>query len=304
MANSSLIKFAHFFSLAASFLIICLPGAAEPQNRFDVVTFCCDCPIENHLCEPQFDALNWQATNGHYLAMGSDAHQNQILSQGNHLAIYYNVFNDGYQRMTAAEKAASIEEYAQSNFTHTGARPEWIILNEISAGRWPVDVAYRKWVVQIVADLKNKYHLSPVLCAPFERPGAHAEDWRAIATNACIGIECYLGGKAIKGQSFSTNWCEGRYRASKEKYMRLGVPPNRLFLVEDFANTENAADKTWGRQGVSPEDWDRAIAVRSAASHKVGFAGFIGYGWSGDGMKAPDEELVHFENIYRAQDLP
>jgi hypothetical protein len=206
MANFRLNKFAHFFPLAASFLICFSMGAAEPQNRFDVVTFCCDCPIENHLCDPQFDALNWQAANGHYLAMGSDAHQNQIISQGNHLAIYYNVFNDGSEKMTAIEKAASIEEYARSRFTHTGGRPQWIILNEISAGRWPVDSTYRKWVVQLITDLKNKYGLSPVLCAPFERPGAHAEDWQAIATNACIGIECYLGGKAIKDHAFSTNW--------------------------------------------------------------------------------------------------
>jgi hypothetical protein len=290
--------------LTACVMVAGLSAAAALQNRFDVVTFCCDCPIENHLCEPQFDALNWPEKSGHYLAMGSDEHRNQIVSRGNQLAVYYNVFNDGCERMTAVEKAADIKKYAQTRFTHTGMRPEWIILNEISAGKWPVDAAYRKWVVEVVSVLKNKYGFSVVLCAPFERPAAHAQDWRAIATNACVGIECYLGGKAIREHGFSTNWCEAQYRASKDKYMHLGVPPSRLYLVEDFANTENAPDKTWGRQGVSPEDWDRAITVRSAASHKVGFAGFIGYGWSGDAMKVPDEELVHFENIYRAQILP
>jgi hypothetical protein len=156
----------------------------------------------------------------------------------------------------------------------------------------------------VVSILHNKDHLSVVLCAPFERPGAHAEDWRAVAANATIGIECYLGGKTIKDHGFSTNWCEAQYRASKEKYMHLGIPANRLFLVEDFAHTEDAPDKTLGRQGVAVEDWDRAITVRSAASNKVGFAGFISYGWSGDAMKVPDEELVHFENTYRAQIMP
>jgi hypothetical protein len=279
-------------------------ATAALQNRFDVVTFCCDCPIENHLCEPQFDALNWQSENGHYLAMGSDAHRNQIIARGNQLAVYYDVFNDGYEKMTAVEKADGIEDYAQTRFTHTGARPEWLILNEISAGRWPVDAAYRKWVAEVVSILNDKDHFSVVLCAPFERPGAHAEDWQAVAANACIGIECYLGGKVIKDHAFSATWCEAQYRASKEKYMHLGVPSDRLFLVEDFANTENAADKTWGREGVSAEDWDKAIMVRSAASHKVGFAGFIGYGWSGDGMKVPDDELIHFENTYKTQLLP
>ncbi|HEX3627994.1 MAG TPA: hypothetical protein VH280_21495 [Verrucomicrobiae bacterium] len=285
-------------------LSACLPCAAKLQNHFDVVTFCCDCSIENHLCEPQFDALNWQAKNGHYLAMGSDAHRNQIVARGNQLAIYYNFFNDGKGKgMTAVEKASIIGKYAQS-FTHTGARPDWIILNEISAGRWPVDAAYRKWVVQVVSILRNEDHLSVVLCAPFRRPGEHAEDWRAVTTNAWIGIECYLGGKTIKEHGFSTNWCEAQYRESKEKYMRLGIPAGRLFLVEDFANTEDAPDKTWGRQGVSAEDWDKAITVRSAGSKKVGFAGFVGYGWSHDAMKAPDEDLIRFENTSRAQSLP
>jgi hypothetical protein len=278
-------------------------ASAALQNHFDVVTFCCDCPIENHFCEPQFDALNWQAKSGHYLAMGSDAHRNEIIARGNQLAVYYNFFNNG-EKMTAVEKAAVIAKYAQTGFTHTGARPDWIILNEISAGRWPVDAAYRKWVVDAVSILKNKDNFSVILCAPFERPGAHAADWRAVAENATIGIECYLSGQAIKDHDFSTNWCESQYRESKEKYMRLGVPANRLFLVEDFANTEIAPGVTWGRQGVSAEDWDRAITVRSAASDKVGFGGFIGYGWSHDAMKAPDNDLIHFENTYKAQFLP
>lgn len=285
-------------------MITSLSAPAAPEYHFDVVTLCCDCPVENHLCEPQFDALNWPGAGSHFIAMGSDAHRNQLVARGNQLAIYYDVFNAGFGTMTAAEKAAVIEKYAQSGFTRTGARPSWIVLNEISAGRWPADAAYRKWAVAVVSILKNKDKFSVILCAPFQRPGAHPEDWQAIAANARIGIECYLSGKAIKDAGFSTNWCETQYRTSKEKYMRLGVPPDRLFLVEDFANTENAPDRTWGRQGVSAEDWDRAIAVRSAASHRVGFIGFIGYGWSGDRMKAPDAELIHFEEIYRTQTLP
>lgn len=304
MANLGLSKIVRSLSITAGSLLACLPCAAALQNRFDVVTFCCDCPIENHLCQPQFDALNWRAQNGHYLAMGTDAHRNQIRSQGNQLAIYYDVFNDGYPKMTAMDKANSIEEYAETRFTHAGARPEWIILNEISASRWPTDAAYRDWVARVVGILNLKYNFSVVLCAPFARPGAHAKDWRMVAANAEIGIECYLGGKAIKDHGFSTNWCEAQYRASKEKYMQMGVPSDSLFLVEDFSNTESAPDKTWGRQGVSAGDWDRAITVRSAAAHQVGFAGFIGYGWSGDAMKVPDEELVHFENTYRSQILP
>jgi hypothetical protein len=299
MGYFALNKFVQYTTI--SLLFACLSSSAALQNHFDVVTFCCDCPIENHLCEPQFDALNWQSKNGHYLAMGADAHRNQIVARGNQLAVYYDVFNDGSERMTDAEKAAVIAKYAQTRFTHTGARPDWLILNEISAGRWPVDAAYRKWVVGVVSILKNKANFSVVLCAPFRRPAEHAADWQAVTASATIGIECYLSGQAIKDHGFSTNWCESQYRESKEKYMRMAVPANRLFLVEDFANTENAPDRPWGRQGVSAEDWDKAITVRSAGSDKVGFAGFVGYGWSGDRMKLSDEELIRFENTYRAQ---
>ena len=248
--------------------------------------------------------MNWPATNGHYLAMGSDGHRSEITDRGNDLAIYYDVFNDGAEKLTAAEKAATIENYAQSRFTRTGPRPQWLILNEISAGKWPMDAAYRKWAADVVSTLHTKYNFSVVLCAPFQRPGAHAEDWRAVAANANIGIECYLSGKAIRDHGFSTNWCETQYRIAKQKYLRLGVPADRLFLVEDFSNTEDMPDKTWGRQGVSPDDWARAIAVRSAALHKVGFAGFISYAWSKNAMKASDKDLIDFENIYKAQVLP
>jgi hypothetical protein len=289
---------------AIVFFITFSTFAAPLPNRFDVVTFNCGGPVEDHFCESQFDIINWRAADGHYLAMGSDEHRAQITARGNGLAIYYDVFNDGSEKVTAAQKAASIEAYAQSRFTKTGPRPNWLILNEISAGKWPADAAYRKWVADVISILHNQYKFSVVLCAPFQRPAAHAEDWQAIATNAYIGIECYLSGKAIKEHGFSTNWCEAQYRAAKDKYTHLGVPFDHLFLVESFANTEDAADRPWGRQGVSLEDWDKAIAVRSAALHTVGFPGFISYACSKNRMKVSDEELIHFESIYKAQVLP
>ena len=285
-------------------LLCTLSAQAALENRFDIETFCCECTVENHFCEPQFEALNWHATNGHYLVMGSDSHREQIAAQGNALAIYYDVFNEGCEKMTAAEKADAIEKYSQKHFTSTGPRPQWIILNEISASKWPTNAAYRKWVVDVLSALKNKYKYSAVLCAPFDRPAAHPEDWQAVAANAYVGIECYLSGKAIEEHKFSPAWCETQYRISKNKYAHLGVPADRLFLVEHFANTEDAPDRKWGRQGVTREEWDKAITIRSAALHKVGFAGFMSYCWSKNRMKVSDEELIHFENTYRAQTLP
>ena len=291
--------------LVAAMLLraLCAPVTAL-VNRFDIETFNCAGPVTNHFCDPQFDVLNWPSTNGHYLVMGSDAHRAEITARGNELAIYYNVFNEGYEKMTAAEKAASIEAYSQAKFTTTGPRPQWIILNEISAGRWPTNSAYRKWAVEVISTLKNKYKYSIVLCAPFDRPAAHPEDWQAVAANACIGIECYLSGKAIKAHGFSADWCETQYRISKDKYGHLGVPVTRLFLIEHFANTEDARDRPWGRQGVTRDEWDKAIAVRSAALRKVGFAGFMSYCWSKNRMKVSDDELIHFEQTYKNQVLP
>ena len=290
--------------LFAVFALSAVCAHAAVENRFDIETFECPGTITNHFCNPQFEALNWHATNGHYLVMGSDSHRQQITAQGNALAIYYDVFNQDYEKLTAAEKADAIEKYSQKHFTKTGPRPQWIILNEISANKWPTNATYRKWVVEVLSTLKTKYKHSAILCAPFSRPGMHSEDWQAVAANAYIGVECYLSGKAIKEHSFSPDWCGTQYRISKTKYTRLGVPAERLFLCEHFANTEDAPDRKWGRQGVTREEWDKAIVVRGAALHKVGFAGFMSYCWAKNRMKVSDEELIHFENTYRAQTLP
>ena len=88
-------RIARFFVSVALLQIACSISTAAPVNRFDVVTFCCDCPVEDRLCQPQFDALNWKAGDGHYLAMGSDEHRAQVTAAGNELAVYYDVFNDG-----------------------------------------------------------------------------------------------------------------------------------------------------------------------------------------------------------------
>src|ERR1700722_8241374 len=290
--------FVALFALSA----VCAPAALE--NRFDIETFCCECTVENHFCQPQFEALNWRATNGHYLVRGSDSHRQQIIAQGNALAIYYDVFNQDYEKLTAAEKADAIEKYSQKHFTKTGPRPQWIVLNEIVAEKWSTNAAYRKWVVDVLSTLKDKYKYSAIVCAPFTRPAAHPEDWQAVAAKAYIAIECYLSGKAIKARNFSGQWCAEQYQISKDKYFSLGVPADRLFVIEHFANTEDAPDRRWGRQGVSREEWNKAIAVRSAALHKVGFAGFMSYCWSKNRMKVSDEELIHFEKTYRAQMLP
>src|ERR1700691_4287187 len=84
---------------------------AIPDLRFDVVTFCCDCSNSGSmLCTNQFNALNFPSTNGHYLAMGSDAYRTNLLANGNLLAIYYNDFDTGWPSITAAQMASAINQ--------------------------------------------------------------------------------------------------------------------------------------------------------------------------------------------------
>jgi hypothetical protein len=279
--------------------------AEEPRTlrtRFDVVTFCCPCSVADHLCQPQFDRLNWGMNPGHFLAMGSDSQRMAITNQNNELAAYYNNFNEGWSFTAATNKAGLIERYVRDRFTRTGAKPKWIVLNEISAGQWPTNQAYRQWAIEVVRILHRRYGLLPILCAPFATPKANGESWKAIAENAFIGIECYLSGEKIKQNEFSVAWCEQRYVEARSAYEQRGVPLVRLFLVEHFGQTPTGVN--WGRGGVSAEDWSRALRVRSEAAHKVGFAGFVSYAWAKNRMKVSDAELLQFEDTYRAQTLP
>jgi hypothetical protein len=230
---------------------------AVPDLKFDVVTFCCHCSPSNTLCQPQFDHLNFPTSNGHYLAMGTDAHRLELATNGNALAIYYNTFNDGYPTTSASEEAAQIDQYAVNGFTTTGPKPDWLVLNEISSGLWQSDSAYRTWAAAVVHALRTTYGYKVILYAPFANPGANAADWQAVAADAYIGVENYLSGSEVKAHSFSVSWCQGQYQSSVTSYSSLGVPQARLMLGEYFAQTTSGTG--YGRAGVSSNDWDSAI---------------------------------------------
>lgn len=275
---------------------------ANPDLKFDVLTFCCHCAPDNTVCQPQFDELNVPTTNGHYLAMGSDAHRLELATNGNALAIYYNTFNDGYPANTAAQQAAIIDQYAVSGFTSNGPKPTWIVLNEISSGLWQSDAVYRTWAGDVVQALKNTYGYNVILYAPFSNPGNSASDWQHVAASAYIGIENYLGGNEVLANGFSVSWCQGQYQGSITSYTGLGVPRAKLMLGEEF--TQSPSGTGYGRSGVSSNDWDHVIGVRSQAAQNVGFAGFLSYAWGGNAMLVSDDELVHHEAIYRTNQLP
>ena len=92
------------------------------------------------------------------------------------------------------------------------------------------------------------------------------------------------------------------YRDAKTAFEKRGVPANKLFLVEHFAQT--TPEKGWGRQGVSRAEWEKALLCRSQAAHRAAFAGFVSYAWGRNLMKVSDEEVMHFEDLYSQQKLP
>src|ERR1035441_6957858 len=83
--SSKIVRRANFLLLAWFGLT---PHAwTTPDLKFDVMTFCCPCSVDSHICQAQFDELNFPTINGHYIAMGTDAHRLDLATNGKALAI-------------------------------------------------------------------------------------------------------------------------------------------------------------------------------------------------------------------------
>ncbi|MDB6122903.1 MAG: hypothetical protein JWQ71_1896 [Pedosphaera sp.] len=235
--------------------------------------------------------------------MGSDTHRTELNNKNNFLAVYYNTLNTGYGTMTGSAKADDIENnYIIPNFTATGVKPTWVILNELSAGSWPADANYRAWVRTLVGRLHTTYGHTIIVCAPFANPANNAADWQGLSGNAFIAVENYLSGQAINSNANSVAWCQMKYQSSVNSYAALGVPLSQLYLVEHFGQTTTNTGR--GRSGVSLAGWDNAINARSTAAHNIGFAGFVSFAWEFNQMLDTDANILHFEDTYRNKVLP
>jgi len=280
------------------------------DKRFDVCTFCCPCSTDNHMCQSQFDKLNWKTNasrpNGHMILMGSDAHRSELNNNGNFLGAYYDTLSDNYCCWTATQKADDIENnYIIANFTSTGVKPTWVSLNEISSSLWPSDAAYRAWVIAICTRLKNTYGHSVIVFSPFPNPANNASDWQSLSAVAYICVEKYLTGKDVNGSGNSVSWCQTQYQSSWNSYVNtVGVSSTKLYIVEHFANTTSTQTPAFGREGVSSAGWDNAINTRATAIHNIGFAGVCSFAWSGNQMLVTDTELIQHENTYNGNILP
>jgi hypothetical protein len=180
--------------------------------------------------------------------------------------------------------------------------PKWFFMNEISAGTWPVDAPYRKWVVAFAKRLHGFHGREVIIAAPFETPGHNAEDWTALAQHAWVAAEVYLSGADINASGNSVTWCRDRYQESADAYGKMGVPLDRLYLVEHFGGTEKGIG--WGRGGVGIPGWKNAIHARAKAAHAIGFAGFVSYAWGTNHMHDTDTVRLSFEDTYASETLP
>lgn len=294
---------------AATFVAICTPAEATYDYRFDIATFCCPCSDpDQYFCQGQFDALNFVTTNGHVVAMGSDAHRAELNANGNFLACYYNSLNSpGYLQKTATQKADDIHNYDVANFTNTGVICTWIVINEISAGTWPDNQTYRTWVHDVVHRLKNTYGHKVILLSPFQTVAANDADWQAVSQDAYIAIECYLSGEELRQDGRTTiaqmkAWAETQYQASKNSYLARGISSTKLFLAEHYGQTFSGTG--WGRAGTTTSTWTNCIIARCQAMHDVGFAGTVGYAWGSNPMGTGESYLISFEQAYASQPLP
>ena len=225
----------------------------------------------------------------------------------NHRVVFYfDRMNDGWKEgYTAAEWADEIWALA---LAECGCEaPRWFLLNEISNSRWRDDEAYRKWVVRLARHLKNKVpegghgQRKVIVASPRWR---NVFEWRGLAEHAWIGAEVYISGteaKAECGLDFDIDCLAAKYAFSKGRYMGSGVPSDRIFLIEHFGHTKN---DQFGRAGIKGTDWARLIEHRAAAARRVGFKGFISYGWGGNDMNVSEERREMYARIYMEQALP
>jgi hypothetical protein len=252
----------------------------------------------------------------------TDNHRPEMVANGNALAEFYNNFTADYnhptaERRTPAAEAAFINTYVTNNSTNNGPRPDWLILNEISASQWQLNPGvpslseHRTWVIDTVTLLNDVYGYKVITYSPYETVGsANAPSWQALAAKSYIAVESYQSGPEV-WNSGATNaarlaWAQGQYQDSKDTYLAAGVPESKLFVSEHFANnaakTDTGITAVWGRAGLaSAADWDTVIQIRQDAIYNVGFAGFLAYNWGGNGMGVSQAEQLQHEYYYRSK---
>jgi hypothetical protein len=278
--------------------------------RFDVATLdcstcgqSCDAADTSCLCLDEWQHLNYSSQT-HLLALGAERMRPAVWAQGNYAAVYLDDFDWSWTTTTGAARADEI--IASESADWPSLLPTWFLVNEISPSQWPANSAYRDFVVEFAARLHDHHNRRVVMFAPFPAPGNAWSQWPELAAKAYVGAESYGGttGKAVNASGNSVAYCEGEYQKTIDAYASVGVPLDRLFLVEHFGNSVDDGTNNWGRLGVSAAGWKNAIVARSTAARNLGFAGFVSYGWAQNGMQESSANRIDFEDTYAAQVLP
>src|SRR6185437_5218816 len=126
-------------------LAIGCPLVRGTDIHFDYTSF--DNPntpgITPHFGQAQFDVLNYPSINGNYMMTSTDAHRPEMTANNNALAEFYNNFLADYNTqygstggINATAEADAINAYTVKNSNKNGARPNWMLLNEISSSVW------------------------------------------------------------------------------------------------------------------------------------------------------------------------
>lgn len=277
-------------------------------HRFDVVSFqcgegrnACAADADKCLCPSEFAGLDYDG-HRHYVAMPTDAHRAEIGAKTNALAAYEDDFNASYRDgKSGVEGADALVAKLEGNFARL---PTYVILNEISKGAWKSSMAYRQYVVDFVRRLHEAHGLVPVVASPYALPKQFTDgkSWSAVAKWAFIADEVQLTGREVKDSGFSVDAARRTYQASIDSYAAVGVPKSRLMILDNFSNTK--ADETFGRAGVSREDWIRAIRVRAQAAGSLNAVGYVSYAWSGNWMHDTSANRLAYMHAYASEAVP
>jgi autotransporter-associated beta strand protein len=302
------------FSAAAMWTF---PAAAPAYDQhFDYTSF--ENSPGKHFQQAQFNVLNYPSINGNYMMTSTDNHRPEMVANGNALAQFYNPFccatGSDYlknPRPTAIEEADAINAYTINNSTNNGVRPDWLILNEISPSLWqqnpgdPSLNAFRTWAIDAVTRLTDVYGYNVIILSPYQQLGttANAPSWQALANKAYIGVEAYLDGNEVwsSGSTYAQRvaYAQSKYQAAKNSYLNVGVPEEKLFVIEHVGNTTTGTG--WGRGGIAAADWDQVLMIRQDAIYNVDFAGFLTYAWGGNNMNITEAEQIQHEYYYRSR---
>src|SRR4029079_1413488 len=294
--------------------------ASAYDIHFDYTSF--DNPnspgADPHFGQAQFNVLNYPSINGNYMMTSTDNHRPEMIANNNNLAEFYNNFPrigsdsapSDYNKQKAAggldpvAEADEINSHTVSNSTHNGARPTYLILNELSAGLTYTDANYRQWVLDTVTRLHDTYGYHVRTYYPFANPASGIDGfWQALASKSNIAVEKYLSGTGIMnhGTDYASRlaWAQAQYAWSITAFGNRGVPASKLFVSEDFANTVTGT--VYGRSGLSDSDWETVIQIRQDAIYNADYAGFLAYAWGSNPMGISEAEQLDFEYYYRSR---